>query len=136
MPFHKLRRAIVNAEWMSRRVDRNMLGSTETTGCARGRYAAVGWNTGMAVYQKRHSGEYPSTSGVYVLGTGWTWVYIGESNDMLRRLLELFESPTPCIAKHVGLVFGYELVPTEGQRLARHDQLIRELVPACNQPLG
>jgi hypothetical protein len=24
----------------------------------------------------------PSTSGVYVLGTGWTWVYIGESDDM------------------------------------------------------
>ena len=78
----------------------------------------------------------PSTSGVYVLGTGWTWVYIGESNDMLRRLLELFGSPTPCIARHGGLVFGYELVPTEGQRLARQDQLIRELVPVCNQPLG
>jgi hypothetical protein len=78
----------------------------------------------------------PSTSGVYVLGTGWTWVYIGESNDMLRRLLELFESPTPCIAKHGGLVFGYELVPTEGPRLARQDQLIRELLPACNPLLG
>ena len=78
----------------------------------------------------------PNTSGVYVLGTGWTWVYIGESNDMLRRLLELFENPTPCIARYVGLVFGYELVPTEGHRLARHDQLIRELAPACNQPLG
>ena len=74
----------------------------------------------------------PSTSGVYVLGTGWTWVYIGESNDMLRRLLELFESPKPCIAKYGGLVFGYELVPTEAQRVARQDQLIRELVPACN----
>jgi hypothetical protein len=78
----------------------------------------------------------PSTSGVYVLGTGWTWVYIGESNDMLRRLLELFSSPTLCIAKYGRLVFGYELVPTEGQRLARLDQLIRELVPACNPPLG
>ena len=78
----------------------------------------------------------PNTSGVYVLGTGWTWVYVGESNDMLRRLLELLDSPRPCIAKYAGLVFGYELVPTEGQRLVRQDQLIRELVPACNQPLG
>jgi hypothetical protein len=33
-------------------------------------------------------------------------------------------------------VFGYELIPTVGQRLVRQDQLIRELVPACNQPLG
>jgi hypothetical protein len=78
----------------------------------------------------------PSTSGVYVLGTGWTWVYVGESNDMLRRLLELFGNPSPCIAKYVGLVFGYELVPTEAQRVARQDQLIRELVPACNPLLG
>src|SRR5579864_6264757 len=47
----------------SRRVDRNMFSSAETTGSARGRYAAVGWNTGMAVYQKRHSGEYPEYVG-------------------------------------------------------------------------
>jgi hypothetical protein len=63
-------------------------------------------------------------------------VYIGESNDMLRRLLELFESPKPYIAKYGGLVFGYELVQTEAQRVARQDQLIRELVPACNPLLG
>jgi hypothetical protein len=78
----------------------------------------------------------PNTSGVDVLGTGWTWVYVGESNDMLRRLLELFGNPRPCIAKYAGVVFGYELVPTEALRLARQDQLIRELVPACSQPLG
>jgi hypothetical protein len=62
--------------------------------------------------------------------------YIGESNDMLRQLLELFGSPRPCIAQYVRLVFGYELVPTQTQRVARQDRLIRELVPACNQPLG
>jgi hypothetical protein len=78
----------------------------------------------------------PNASGVYALWTGETWVYIGESNDILRPLLELFGSPTPCMAKYVRLVFGYELVPTKAQRVARLDQLIRELVPACNQPLG
>ena len=78
----------------------------------------------------------PNASGVYALWTGETLVYIGESNDILRRLLDLFGSPRPCIAKYVRLVFGYELVPTEAQRLARQDWLIRELVPACNQPLG
>ena len=76
-----------------------------------------------------------NASGVYALWTGETWVYIGES-DILRRLLELFGSPRPCIAKYVRLVFGYELVSTEAQRVARQDQLIRELVPACNQPSG
>ena len=55
---------------------------------------------------------------------------------MLRQLLELFGSPRPCIAQYVRLVFGYELVPTQTQRVARQDRLIRELVPACNQPLG
>ena len=78
----------------------------------------------------------PNASGVYALWTGETWVFIGESNDILRRLLELFVSPRPCLAKYVRLVFGYELVSTEAQRVARQDQLIRELVPACNQPLG
>jgi hypothetical protein len=78
----------------------------------------------------------PNASGVYALWTGETWVYVGESNDILRRLLELFGNPGPCIAKYVALVFGYELVPTEAQRVARQDQLIRELVPTCNQPLG
>jgi hypothetical protein len=39
-------------------------------------------------------------------------------------------------SKYVRLVFGYELVPTEAQRLARQDRLIRELVPACNQWQG
>jgi hypothetical protein len=78
----------------------------------------------------------PNASGVYALWTGDTWVYIGESNDMLRRLLELFASPRPCIAEYVRLVFGFELVQTEALRVARQDQLIRELVPACNQPLG
>ena len=63
-------------------------------------------------------------------------MYIGESNDILLRLLELFGSPRPCIAKYARLVFGYELVPTEAQRVARQGQLIRELVPACNQPLA
>ena len=77
-----------------------------------------------------------NASGVYALWTGETWVCIGESNDILRRLLELFVSPRPCLAKYVRLVFGYELVPTEAQRVARQDQLIRELVPACNQRLG
>ena len=78
----------------------------------------------------------PNASGVYALWTGETWVYIGESNDILLRLLELFGSPRPCIAKYARLVFGYELVSTEAQRVARQGQLIRELVPACNQPLG
>jgi hypothetical protein len=78
----------------------------------------------------------PNASGVYALWTGDTVVYIGESNDMLRQLLELFSSQRPCIVKYMRLVFGYELVPTETQRLARHDRLIRELVPACSQSLG
>jgi len=78
----------------------------------------------------------PNASGVYALWTGETLVYIGESSDILRRLLELFGGPRPCIAKYARLVFGYELVPTEEQRVARQELLIRELVPACNQPLG
>jgi excinuclease UvrABC nuclease subunit len=78
----------------------------------------------------------PNASGVYALWTGETLVYVGESNDILRRLLELFRSPRPCIAKYWRLVFGYELVPTEARRVERQDRLIRELLPACNQPLG
>jgi hypothetical protein len=78
----------------------------------------------------------PNASGVYALWTGETLVYVGESNDILRRLLELFGSPRPCIAKYWRLVFGYELVPTEARRVERKDRLIRELLPSCNQPLG
>jgi hypothetical protein len=78
----------------------------------------------------------PNASGVYALWTGDTLVYIGESNDILRQLLELLGNPKRCITKYVRLVFGYELVPTEAQRVARHDQLICELLPACNQRAG
>jgi hypothetical protein len=78
----------------------------------------------------------PNASGVYALWTGDTFVYIGESNDILRQLLELFGSRRPCIIKYARLVFGYELVPTAAQRVARHDQLICELLPACNQIAG
>lgn len=78
----------------------------------------------------------PSASGVYALyvPTG-PWVYIGESNDIQRRLLEHLKESGTCLANYRGLYFSYELAPT-GSRVTRQNQLILELRPVCNQRLG
>lgn len=77
----------------------------------------------------------PASSGVYALYDSQRWVYIGESGDIQARLLQHLTGDNPCIVKMKPTTFRYELVPAH-QRLTRQNELIRELVPICNQRSG
>ena len=77
----------------------------------------------------------PARSGVYALYTSQQWIYVGESNDIQRRLLEHLRGDNPCITRSRPTSFSYELCD-ENQRVARQNQLIVELRPTCNQMLG
>lgn len=76
-----------------------------------------------------------SRSGVYGLYTQSRWIYVGETNDIQRRLLEHLAETSGCIKRHAPTGFVYELVES-GSRVARQNALIRELIPACNERLG
>lgn len=76
----------------------------------------------------------PYASGVYGLfNTGW--VYIGESEDIQRRLLEHLVTVDPCINCHAPTSFTHELAAEE-VRIGRQNQLIVEFWSACRQKLG
>lgn len=77
----------------------------------------------------------PSSSGVYLIWNSNRWIYVGESNDIQRRLLEHFDDKASCIARQAPGAFGFELV-NAGARVGRQNALIGQLRPACNQMLG
>ena len=77
----------------------------------------------------------PALSGVYCLyGLNGT-AYVGESGGIQARLLEHLRGGNFLIALAGPTLFAYELVPYD-QRVARQDQLIRELRPSANLRLG
>jgi len=77
----------------------------------------------------------PNRSGVYGLYTAGKWIYVGESNDIQRRLLEHLSETGTCIKRWAPTGFLYELVDV-ASRVARQNTLIRELDPECNRKLG
>jgi hypothetical protein len=77
----------------------------------------------------------PNASGVYGLFTNNRWVYVGESRDIQARLLQHLNGDNACINGWNPSSFIFELVSVL-YRVQRQNQLILELVPACNQRLG
>ena len=77
----------------------------------------------------------PSVSGVYAIWKQGTWIYVGETNDLKRRMLEHYDGDNACITRNAPTGFGFEVVQA-ATRVARQNQLIGELKPACNQMLG
>jgi predicted GIY-YIG superfamily endonuclease len=76
--------------------------------------------------------EVPNASGVYALWRHDTWIYVGETYDLQRRLLEHFHGSEPCIVREGPTSFGFELL-TPVTRLERQRALIFELTPVCNR---
>ena len=75
----------------------------------------------------------PFAAGVYGLYTTAQWVYVGESEDIRRRLTEHLNSDNPCITLAQPTHHIYELVSGGQQaRRQREAQLIAELSPTCN----
>jgi excinuclease UvrABC nuclease subunit len=77
----------------------------------------------------------PNSSGVYVIWNKDRWIYVGETNDLQRRLLEHFDTAGTCILRNMPGGFGVELVSSQA-RVQRQNVLIGQLRPACNQMLG
>ena len=73
----------------------------------------------------------PASPGVYAIWRADAWIYVGETTDLLVRLLEHFEGSPPCIARQQPTAFGFELVSGE-YRVARQGGLILQLKPLCN----
>lgn len=77
----------------------------------------------------------PTGSGVYVLFTSETWVYVGEAGDIRARLIQHLDGDNACVTRLNPTGFQFELWPAH-QRVARQDALIVQLHPACNRRLG
>ncbi len=74
----------------------------------------------------------PQVSGVYAIFNQKTWIYIGESGDLRRRLLEHLNGDNPKIAAHAPTGFQTELSAAQ-DRVAHQDQLIAQLKPVVNE---
>ena len=78
----------------------------------------------------------PVSSGVYGLFVAKRhWVYIGETNNLERRLLEHLSETGTCLSNQKPTHFTWEL-SDERSRVSRQNALILELRPVCNQKLG
>ena len=91
--------------------------------------------TGLS-YNQQGIASAPHASGVYALYTAQKWVYVGECNDIQRRLVEHVATADTYITRLQPTGFMFELVAGDGARRARQNQLILELNPVCNQILG
>ena len=77
----------------------------------------------------------PTGSGVYGILNSEKWIYVGETNNLQRRLLEHLNETGTCIKKAGPTLFTWESSEA-ANRVTRQDNLILELKPACNQRLG
>jgi predicted GIY-YIG superfamily endonuclease len=91
--------------------------------------------TGLS-YNQQGIATAPHASGVYVLYTAQKWVYVGESYDIQRRLVEHVTTTDTYITRQHPTGFMFELVVGDGARRARQNQLIVALNPVCNQIMG
>jgi len=91
--------------------------------------------SGFIFNQQGITQNVPPSSGVYALYNDLLWVYIGESNDIQRRLRDHLQNPEMCVRATAPTAFLFELSP-EAQRVARQQVLIARLGPVCNQGIG
>jgi hypothetical protein len=73
----------------------------------------------------------PPSSGVYGIYSA-VWIYIGESNNIQRRLLEIWKGDNACIRRAIPTTFAFE-VCNLSERLRRQAALIARFQPLCNQ---
>ena len=78
----------------------------------------------------------PSAPGVYALYSPKGYIYFGETNDIARRLTHHLDDLDNCINRMGATFFAYELLPTEGSRIARQAQLIALFRTSCNQAVS
>jgi excinuclease UvrABC nuclease subunit len=77
----------------------------------------------------------PHASGVYGIYRHKVWIHVGESEDIQRRLIQHLTTPGTVLQYHP-TGFKFEVVPEEGERKARYEQLMRELQPRVDGHVG
>jgi len=98
----------------------------------------------MAFERKTHVGfnekdirsMVPTGSGVYGIYGSTGLLYIGETNNIERRLLEHLNESGTCIKRGNTTDCTWEEVPNDQRRVFRQDALILALTPSCNKKLG
>ncbi len=99
--------------------------------------ARPGWPKACFRYNKPAvSTRAPSAAGVYALWKRDRWIYVGESSDIRQRLLEHLRGDSECLAREDPQGFGFELIAAVDERVARQIELIRALMPLCQQLPG
>lgn len=73
----------------------------------------------------------PHASGVYMIFNRREYIFVGESANIRKRLLEHLQRDDEGIRSHDPTYFNYELCP-EDRRAKRRAELIQRLKPVCN----
>jgi hypothetical protein len=79
--------------------------------------------------------DVPSTSGVYAVWNQNQCIYVGETQDLQRRLLTHLQGDNDCIVRAEPTAFSFEPVAA-GLRGARQSALIFQLRPVCSAASG
>jgi hypothetical protein len=87
--------------------------------------------TGHAWSESTIKANAPQSSGVYAIFSA-VWIYIGESNDIQRKLLAHWNGDNACITRAVPTAFAFEVCNPE-ERVRRQAVLIARFGPLCNQ---
>jgi len=73
----------------------------------------------------------PSASGVFGISSAREWIYIGETDDLQRQLMEYLSETNTFVKARTPTGFTFELC-SAGSRVARQSALVRELRPVGN----
>jgi hypothetical protein len=71
----------------------------------------------------------PDSSGVYGLSNSREWIFIGEANNIRAALMDFLREVNSSGAARRPTGFSYEM-SSPGKRVARKNELARELTPA------
>ena len=74
----------------------------------------------------------PAASGVYGLSCAQEWIYVGQSDNIQRELLQYITENTAARHNAHPTGFTFELCRPEN-RASRQDRLVRELEPVANR---
>ena len=78
--------------------------------------------------------EAPAFSGVYGLSDSREWIYVGETDNIQGRLLELLRdtSTSDSLRERTPTGFSFEICHPNS-RIARQNQLVQEFEPVMNR---
>jgi len=76
----------------------------------------------------------PQSSGVYAIYSA-VWIYIGESNDIQRKLLQHWVGDNACITRAAPTAFAFE-VCNLAERVRQQAALVARFRPLCNQAMA